>query len=171
MKSEWSYIKLLSKSSLHFIEQAKNNDGIKKQYYLLASILTSYVILEAYVNRICSTLHSSEDLFPHEKALLKEKELFLAKGEFKEKTAHPPTLKKALFLLRKFSRKDTKHITASKKWRDVKDCEEFRNNLIHPKGIKVPTITTNKAKEFRTNIINFVDYLCLSIFGGHAPIR
>lgn len=81
-------------------------------------------------------------------------------GIFVEVRSHSPTLKRILFILRRFSNTDVEDFRKTKIWEEIQNCEKFRNNLIHPKTLTPKylehQITIKKSENFRTNIISLI---------------
>lgn len=152
-----------SKFFLSKAEECKTAD--KKNYYLISSILCSWILLEAYVNQTAETLSKAKKLQAHEKGYLLEKELKVnGDGLFQEHKSYPPTTKKALFLLNLFSKKNPKEIKQTKLWNELQECEKIRDNFIHPKGRLIQKTSLKKAAFFRKTIITLIKYLNKAIF-------
>lgn len=159
-----SYIKTLNISSKLFLELAKTErDSKKRKAFVLSAMINSWVLLEAYTNYLSEIL-SKAKIESHEKALLHDKELKLNElGQFVEIRSHSPTLKRALFVLQKFSTSfQIEEFRTSELWRNIQQCERTRNDLIHPKTITKDylehQITIKKAEKFREDIVLFIKY-------------
>lgn len=156
-----TYFKTLNTSSKFFLELAKTEkSAIKRKSFALSVIINSWVLLEAYTNYLSEIL-SKAKIESHEKALLLDKELKLnEEGIFVEVRSHSPTLKRILFILRRFSNTDVEDFRKTKIWEEIQNCEKFRNNLIHPKTLTPKylehQITIKKSENFRTNIISLI---------------
>lgn len=159
-----SYIKTLNTSSKYFIELAKvEGKETKRKSFSLSVMINSWVLLEAYTNYLSDIL-SKAKIESHEKALLVDKELKLnEEGVFVENRSHSPTLKRILFILRKFSDVDVDKFRQTDIWREIQNCEQIRNDLVHPKSMTrryvEHQITIKKAEKFRSDVILFIKFV------------
>jgi hypothetical protein len=162
-----TYIKTLSKSSLFFLENAREPSNKKfSNFFIISTIIHSWLLLEAYINYLGDIL-SRAKINPHERALLEDKELRINEdGVFIDKKSHSPVLKRVLFILHRFSTIDVKKLKQTDIWRDIKTCERIRNELIHPKSIDViQNLTAKKAEEVRSSVISFIQKLNKAVLG------
>lgn len=159
-----NYIKTLNISCKFFLELAKTEKiSIKRKSFALSTIINSWVLLEAYINYVSEVL-SKANIESHERALLLDKELKLGdKGNFIEIRSHSPTLKRALFIIRRFSSTDIEDFKKTKIWKDIQKCEEIRNDLVHPKVVTKKflehQISVKKAEIFRQGIVLFIQFI------------
>lgn len=156
-----TYFKTLNTSSKLYLHLAKKESNVtKRKSFALSVIINSWVLLEANTNYLSEILAKAK-VESHERALLLDKELKLNDdGSFIEIRSHSPTLKRVLFILRRFSTIDIGEFKKTEIWQNIQNCEKIRNDLIHPKTITKRylerQITVKKAEEFRTNIISFI---------------
>ncbi|MGD0534406.1 MAG: hypothetical protein ABR999_03055 [Methanoregula sp.] len=156
-----SYFKTLDTSSKSFLILAKDEKhATKRRSYSIAVMINSWVLLEAYINNLSEIL-SKAKIESHERALLLDRELKLKEdGTFTEIRSHSPTLKRTLFILRRFSSVDVEKFRECKEWQNVQKCESIRNDLIHPKTITKKylehQITVKKAEKFRSDVLSFI---------------
>ena len=131
------YIRILLESSNWSIQNLTDRFCLKehKNYHNINAIITSWSALEAFVNLILVISRPAPKLESHEVAFLEEKEWKLKDdGEFECVKAYQSTAKKILFILNRFSDHRAKKFKQQVLWNNLKRAEEYRNNLIHPKG-------------------------------------
>ena len=150
-------------ASGHFLSHSQYNglDAKEREYYHVASIILSWVSLEAYVNSISKSLSQSTRLKSHEEAFLLEQQLIVDdKGQFKRRKIRPPTLNKILFIIHHFSKLDVNRFRRRVLWERLRAFEGLRHTIIHYKEKHDININFKKANECRElvketiNIIN-----------------
>lgn len=156
-----SYLKMLNRSSKFFLQLAEREENAtKRKSFALSVVFNSWVLLEAYVNYLSEILAKAK-IDTHETALLLDKDLRLNDdGVFTEVRSHIPTLKRVLFILRRFSDVDVQEFRSSTLWEEIQKCEKLRNDLIHPKALTTKyldhQITIKKSESFRATIISLI---------------
>lgn len=147
----------------HYFVTYKNYDKLDKEekmYYILASVLFSWISLESHVNALSESLSKGTRINEYHKAFLQEKELRVDdEGKFRENTIRPSASKKILFILQNFSNKDVKKFKQEKLWKDIKNFENLRNRIVHHKEINKIEITPEKARACRNIVRKMKDYL------------
>lgn len=158
-------IDTMSEASRFFLDKTRTTKGDEYDYFAIATIITSWVLLETYVAQVSQTLSIGRKLAEHEKAYLQEKELKVDQaGIFRDHKSFPPTSRKILFILNLFSKKSPKEVKEMRLWSDLADCEDLRNRLIHPKGDEFTELRLQKVEKFRDTVIEFIRYMQKSIF-------
>ena len=159
-------ITTLCEASKFFLCCAGESKNLEqKNYYLISSVLCSWMLFESYINRAALTLSKAAKLGAHERAYLLEKELRVDRdGIFQLHNSYPPTTIKALFILNYFSKKTAKKTKQTTLWRNIKECEDIRDSFVHPKGEEIKSISLSKATLVREMVISFIKYLNLAVF-------
>ena len=122
----------------------------ERESFNVAAITMSWAALEGKINSISSIGKYAKKLQEHEVAFLEEKDLRMGdQGKFEEYTLYKSTSKKILFILTKFSTVKIPVFKSGVLWRDLKDSENYRNILIHPRN----GITHNDMSFKKTELV------------------
>jgi hypothetical protein len=132
-------ISSLINDSNRFLQLARNLTGVDDELipcYCRAVYFSSWSALEGWINYISYILsEKNPDITLYEKAFLKEKSIEVdenGKIIITNRDDYKPTLKKLLFIMNLFSF-DLKH-NEPELWRRLKEIENKRNNIVHPKN-------------------------------------
>ncbi|MFA4946725.1 MAG: hypothetical protein WC607_04295 [Candidatus Micrarchaeia archaeon] len=150
-------------ASYAFINNPKYSELSKEErdYSNFASTLFSWLALEAYVNSLAFSLSKGSRVNKFIKLFLEEQTNFVDDtGNITLAKFRLSTTLKILFMLRYFSRVNPAQFKKTRLWTDVKNFEDLRHNLIHPKEKRtISCITFKKASEFEDLSVEMIDYL------------
>ena len=124
------------KASNYFLSSVYNRglNSEEKEYNYFASVVLSWIALEAFVNTLSESLSKGTRIKQHEKSFLNEQELRVSEeGIFEEIKIRPSTTKKLLFIVYNFTKLDIKKFKQTNLWRDLQSFEDTRNKIIHYK--------------------------------------
>ena len=137
-------IKSLVKEANTFLVQAKiEKDPFLKDMYTKASLAFSWFGLEGFANNSLSDFIYLKNLQLHERSLIEEKKIEFLKGEFLLKgKKYYPTRDKISFLLKRFGNYDFEKSTL---WVKMRNFEDWRDSLVHPKPFGNISLTIKQA--------------------------
>jgi len=137
--------------------------------YSRAIFFSSWSAMEGWVNYIAySFARTDNTLSKYENAFLREKKIEMDKNaiiRITNQDDYKPTLKKLLFVLRRFGDYNLKQ-NQPDLWNDLMDMERIRHSIIHPKTRdEEMNMTLNDAEKCRKVILRIIDLLKEKIFG------
>jgi hypothetical protein len=151
------YADELIEKSKYFLAKGKADTNRNAQSaYLQSSVLFAFSALDAHVYSICDELYNQGKLSLHEKAFLMEKDVLFKDGKFIIASYLKMTraTERIEYLYRYFTKKK---IDKTKSWwSDLKEGQDIRNNIVHPKER-----SRIKIKDVEKSIMSVLD--CVNI--------
>ncbi|MEK7570129.1 MAG: hypothetical protein AAB515_01650 [Patescibacteria group bacterium] len=120
-------------------------DAFLKDLYFKSSIAFSWFGLEGFISLAFSDFISLKSLELHERAFLSEQKLEYSNGNFViSGTKYLPTRDKLIFLLKRFGNYNINNEDLL--WANLRNVEDWRNSLVHPKAQQSAAITKKHAQ-------------------------
>jgi hypothetical protein len=129
--------------------------------------MLGFCSLEAHVNAIADDFANREDLTPHDKSILFEKDVRLDNGEFKIVDSLKMTRLEDRIQFMCYRLSGTRLDRNAKWWAELSAAMKLRNKLTHPK--EATPITEESVKRALQSIIDMIDYLYKEIYKRGFP--
>jgi hypothetical protein len=159
----------LLEEAKRFLEKSHEEaDPAGKAAYLHATVILAFCAFEAHVNAIADEFSTDKQkLTLHERALLKEKDVVIKKGNFTltDSLKMYRIIDRVFFLHQKFGRKKWNE---KAKWiGDLARATSDRNRLMHPK--ELAPVDIKMAERTLLAVIGALDALYLTLYGTRFP--
>lgn len=145
-------------------DASRQKDEKQKLMYSRAVIIASYSAFEGWINYLASSFadHNAHvEITQYEKAFLLEKKIEINDNgdiQITRQDKYENTCKKLQFILKRFGNYDIKRDNPQL-WSDLKNIEEIRNLLVHPKKTKDKKIDLKDAEFCLKTITKVIEIL------------